>query len=140
MFTFKIRREVTSGDVYKLIFPYTIKHLCIKHNPMAVAKKTNEKVVGTYQIAIKTIDRKEYNLTKETFNYNSVLVLYKLLEIKLGFQDITPEFSSIIEKLSEKNKLFFSKVCPDCVIYATQLQNTLDEIEKLNLSPIKKED
>lgn len=132
MFSCKIVRQVATGNVYKTIFPNAIKHFSISNNPMAVSKTTNEKHVGTYQISIKTIDRKEYHLTKESFNYNAVYTLYELLEAKIGLRKLKDRHLEIIEKLNEEDKAFFKNPeNKNIMIHSEKLQNTLEQIEKI---------
>lgn len=132
MFSCKIVRQVATGNVYKIILPNAIKHFAILNNPMAVAKKTNEKLTGTYQLSIKTIDRKEYYLTKETFNYEAVYVLYELLEAKMGLRILKDRHTVIIDKLAEEDKAFFqNNLGKDFMIHSEKLQNTLEKIEEI---------
>ncbi|MDE6357760.1 MAG: hypothetical protein K2L15_04115 [Eubacteriales bacterium] len=132
MFSCKIVREVTTGNVYKTIFPNAIKYFSISNNPMAISKTTNEKHTGSYQISIKTLDRKEYHLTKESFNYNAVYTLYELLEAKIGLRKLKDRHIQIIEKLDEENKAFFKDVQnQNVMIHSQKLQNTLEKIEEI---------
>lgn len=132
MFSCKIVREVATGNVYKTIFPHAIKHFAISNNPMAISKTTNEKLTGTYQLSIRTLDRKEYFLTKETFNYNAIHMLYELLEAKMGFRKLKERHLQIIDKLDEEDKMFFKDILKkEFMIHSEKLQLTLDKLEQI---------
>lgn len=132
MFSCKIAREVATGNVYKTILPHAIKYLGISNNPMAISKTTNEKHAGTYRLSIRTFDRKEYFLTKETFNYNAIYMLYELLEAKMGYRKLKDRHTQIIEKLDEEDKMFFKDIFnKDFMIHSEKLQNTLDKLEQI---------
>ena len=132
MFNCKITREVATGNVFKIISASSIKYFGLINNPMAISKTTNEKKAGSYRISIRTLDRKEYYLTKETFNYNAISLLMELLEAKLGFIKHKERHLQIIEKLSDDDKLFFKDIFKkDFLVDAEKLQNTLENIENI---------
>lgn len=132
MFNCKISREVATGNVYKIILANSIKYFALTNNPMAVAKTTNEKQSGSYRITIRTLDRKEYHLTKETFNYEAISILSEFLQAKLGFIKYNEKHLHILEKLDENDKLFFKDVFKkDFLVSTEKLQNTLEQIENI---------
>lgn len=132
MLTCKVVREVSTGNVYKTIFPHAIKHFGVTNNPMAVHKTTNEKATGTYRISIKTLDRKEYHLTEESFNYNAVCLLAELVEAKIGLRVLKERHMEVIEKLDETDKQFFLNVNNGPVmIHSEKLNNTLKKIVEI---------
>lgn len=132
MFNCKIIREVTTGNAYKIISANSIKYFTLTNNPMAIAKTTNEKQAGSYRISIRTLDRKEYHLTKETFNYEAISLLSELLEAKLGFIKHKEKHLKIIDKLEENDKLFFKDTFKrDFLVDSDKLQNTLEQIEAI---------
>lgn len=132
MFNCKISREVATGNVYKIILANSIKYFALTNNPMAVAKTTNEKQSGSYRITIRTLDRKEYHLTKETFNYEAISILSEFLQAKLGFIKYNEKHLDILEKLDENDKLFFKDVFKkDFLVSTEKLQNTLEQIENI---------
>ncbi|WP_317368581.1 hypothetical protein [uncultured Tyzzerella sp.] len=126
----KVVRQVATGNVYKTIFPHAIKHFGVSNNPMAVQKTTNEKATGTYRITIRTLDRKEYHLTDESFNYNAVCLLAELVEAKLGLRVLKDRHMEVLKNLDENDREFFTKVKEgDVMIHAEKLNNTLKQIE-----------
>lgn len=128
----KVAREVVTGNVYKTIFPHAIKYFGVTNNPMAVQRTTNEKATGTYRITIKTLDRKEYYLTDESFNYNAVCLLAELIEAKIGLRCLKDRHMQIIDKLSEEDKGFFADIKDGVVmIHSEKLNETLKQIEKI---------
>lgn len=132
MFSCKIIREVATGNVYKIILPHSIKYFGLTNNPMAIAKTTNEKQAGSYRISIRTLDRKEYYLTKETFNYEAICLLIELLEAKLGFIKHKEKHSQIIDKLEDDDKLFFKDIFKkEFLVDSEKLQKSLEQIENI---------
>ncbi len=128
----KVVREVATGNVYKTIFPHAIKYFGVTNNPMAVQKTTNEKATGTYRISIRTLDRKEYHLTDESFNYNAVCLLSELVEAKIGLRALKDRHMKLIEKLDEADRLFFTDIKEKAVmIHSEKLNNTLNQIVKI---------
>ena len=128
----KVVREVATGNVYKTIFPQAIKYFGVTNNPMAVQKTTNEKATGTYRISIRTLDRKEYHLTDESFNYNAVCLLAELVEAKMGLRALKDRHMKVIEKLDEADMLFFTDIKEKAVmIHSEKLNNTLKQIVKI---------
>ncbi len=128
----KIVREVATGNVYKTIFSHAIKHIGITNNPIAISKTTKEKATGTYRISIRTLDRKEYHLTDETFNYKAICILYELIEAKLNLRMLKDRHIQIIEKLDEDDKAFFKSTTNGPVmIHSEKLNNTLKKIEEI---------
>lgn len=132
MFHCKIVREVSTGNVYKTIFSNAIKSFGITNNPMVSSKSTNEKHTGTYMLTIRTLDRKEYHITKEYNNYKAVNILYELIEAKLKLRKHKKRHIEVISKLDEKDRLFFSDLSDDNVmIHSEKLENTLNKINSL---------
>ena len=128
----KVVREVATGNVYKTIFPHAIKYFGVTNNPMAVQKTTNERATGTYRISIRTLDRKEYHLTDESFNYNAVCLLAELVEAKMGLRVLKDRHMNIINKLDQVDKDFFTDIKKGAVmIHSEKLNNTLKQIEKI---------
>ena len=128
----KVFRQVASGNVYKTIFPHAIKYFGITNNPMALHKTTNEKQAGTYRITIKTLDRREYHLTDESFNYNAVCLLSELVEAKMGLRVLKDRHIKVLEKLDDVDKEFFKDIAKsNIMIHSDKLNNTLKQIEKI---------
>lgn len=129
MLTCKLFREVVSGDVYKTIFPQSIKYFGLTNNTMAVTKTTAKHKVCTYRISIRTLDRKEYHLTDETFNYEAVNILAELIEAKLGFRKLKDRHLAIIAQLNEEDQVFFKDISLDkTMVHAKKLNETLSVI------------
>lgn len=132
MLTCKVVRQVATGNVYKTIFPHAIKYFGVTNNPMAVQKTTNEKATGSYRITVRTLDRKEYHLTDESFNYKAVCMLAELVEAKMGFRVHKDRHLEIINNLEDVDKQFFIDVKTTAVmIHSEKLNNTLKKIEEL---------
>lgn len=132
MLTCKLFREVVSGDVYKTIFPHSIKYFGLTNNTMAVTKTTAKHRICTYRISIRTLDRKEYHLTDETFNYEAVNMLAELIEAKLGYRKLKERHMNIISKLCEEDQLFFKDISLDkTMVHAKKLNETLKIICEL---------
>ncbi len=128
----KVVREVAGGNVYKTIFPHAIKYFGVTNNPMALSRTTNEKRSGTYRISIKTLDRKEYHLTDESFNYNAVCLLAELVEAKMGLRVLKDRHMEIIEKLAPVDKEFFTDIKEGSVmLHSEKLNNTLKQMEQI---------
>ena len=128
----KVVREVATGNVYKTIFPHAIKYFGVTNNPMAVQKTTNEKATGTYRISIRTLDRKEYHLTDESFNYNAVCLLAELVEAKMGLRVLKDRHIKVLDKLTEEDRAFFTDIKEGAVmIHSEKLNETLKQIEKI---------
>nr|WP_317357633.1 hypothetical protein [uncultured Tyzzerella sp.] len=128
----KVVREVAGGNVYKTIFPHAIKHFGVSNNPMALNRTTNEKKSGTYRITIRTLDRKEYHLTDESFNYEAVCLLSELIEAKMGLRVLKERHNDIINKLDEADKKFFTDIKEGAVmVHSEKLNNTLKQMEQI---------
>ena len=97
---------------------------------MAVQKTTNERATGTYRITIRTLDRKEYHLTDESFNYNAVCLLAELVEAKIGLRVLKDRHMEILNKLDENDRNFFTDIKQgNVMIHSEKLNNTLKQIE-----------
>ena len=126
----KVVRQVATGNVYKTIFSHAIKHFGVSNNPMAVQKTTNERATGTYRITIRTLDRKEYHLTDESFNYNAVCLLAELVEAKIGLRVLKDRHMEILNKLDENDRNFFTDIKQgNVMIHSEKLNNTLKQKE-----------
>lgn len=128
----KVFREVATGNVYKTIFPNAIKYFGVTNNPMAVQKTTNTKQAGSYRIVIRTLDRKEYYLTDESFNYDAICMLSELIEAKIGLRTLKDRHLNVIDKLDEPDKKFFTELnSKPAMVHSDKLNNTLKKIEKI---------
>ena len=132
MFTCKVVREVLRGNVYKIIFPHAIKSFGITNNPMAASKTTNTKHSGKYMLTIRTLDRREYHLTKEIFNYEAVSILAELVEAKLGFRKLKDRHYKVLDKLDPIDQEFFKDISgKDFMLHSEKLNQTLIKIDQL---------
>lgn len=132
MLTCKIIRQISAGSVFKIVFPNAIKYIGITHNPMSVSGSVGKDRAGSYRISIKTVDRKEYHLTKDTYNYEAINMLSELIEIKIGLRKLKERHKVVLRQLSRKEQLFFTEVATETtMLHSEKLNDTLTKIDEL---------
>ncbi|MFI3231381.1 MAG: hypothetical protein R3Y29_07540 [bacterium] len=133
MLTCKIIREISSGTIYKIVFPNAIKYIGISHDPMNISHSVGkDRGSGSFRISIKTVDRKEYHLTKDTFNYEAINMLSELIEVKLGLRKLKERHKVVLRELSREEQLFFTEVATETtMLHSEKLNDTLNKIDEI---------